>query len=153
MNKKILMLTCASVLMLGASVVWAQDTVSEPMTPPPAPEMQAPKGDMHKMRAEKLAKELGLNDEQRKKAEEIRKADFEKMKPLMEEMKALREKMDNMRQENMKSFEAILTPEQLAKFKQIVDEHKRKMDERGPHHHGRHPGMEPRPIPEDIHHK
>lgn len=153
MNKKILMLTCASVLMLGANGAWAQDTITEPMNPPPAPEMQAPKGDMHKMRAEKLANDLNLTEEQRKKAEEIRKADFEKMKPLMEEMKALHEKMDTMRQENMKAFEAILTPEQQEKFAQIKEEHKRKMDERGPRHHGRRPGMEPRPLPEVVKNK
>ncbi len=151
MNKKILMLTCASAMLLGVNNVWAIE--EEPANVPPAAEKTLSREEMHKARAEKFANELGLTDEQRKKAAEIRKADFEKMKPLMEEMKALREKMDAMRQENMKSFEEILTPEQQTKFKQIIAEHKRKMDERGTRRHGRPFGGEGRPLPEDIHHK
>lgn len=151
MNKKFLMLTCAAALLIGINSVRAVE--EEPITPPPATEKAMSRDDMHKMRAEKFAQELGLTDEQRKKAEEIRKADFEKMRPLMDEMRALREKMDAMRQENMKSFEAILTPEQQAKFKQMIEEHKSKMDERGFRHHGRHPEGAPRPMPEDVHHK
>ena len=170
MNKKILMLTCASVLLLGANGAWAADEgpVVASVVSPQAVEKTAETGgltgvepqamekvsraDMHKVRAERFANELGLSEEQRKKAEEIRKADFEKMKPLMEEMKALHEKMDAMRQENMKSFEAILTPEQQATFKQMIEEHKNKMGERGPRHIGGFPGIE-RPAPEKILHK
>ena len=85
--------------------------------------------------------ELGLTPEQQKKAEEIRKADFEKMKPLMEEMKKLREKMDKMREENMKSFESILTPEQKIKFEEIKAKHKDRMKnfKKGKHHKGKGP--------------
>ena len=153
MNKKILMLTCASVLLLGANGAWAADEgpAAASIVAPEAME-KVSREDMHKVRAEKFANELGLTEEQRKKAEEIRKADFEKMKPLMEEMKALHEKMDAMRQENMKSFEAILTPEQQATFKQMIEEHKNKMGERGPRHIGGFPGIE-RPAPEKILHK
>ncbi len=170
MNKKILMLTCASVLLLGANGAWAADEgpVVASVVSPQAVEKTAETGgltgvepqamekvsraDMHKVRAERFANELGLSEEQRKKAEEIRKADFEKMKPLMEEMKALHEKMDAMRQENMKSFEAILTPEQQVKFKQIVEEYKSKNGERGMRHFGKYHGME-HPAPEKILHK
>lgn len=152
MNKKFLMLTCATMLTLGANGAWCADGTTEAL-PEPAPanqEMRIHKGNNHKMRAEKLANELGLSEEQRKKAEDIRKADFEKMKPLMEEMKALREKMDALRQENMKEFESILTPEQQEKFKGIMEEHKRKMDERKQRHHGKRPGFGHRPAAETF---
>ena len=137
MNKKFLMLTCTTMLILGASGAWAVENLDEQTPPPPTEnEISADRTHNLKMRAEKFANELELSEEQRQKAEEIRKADFEKMKPLMEEMKNLREKMDAMRKENMKSFEAILTPDQQVKLKQMIDEHKRKMEKRGPHHHG-----------------
>jgi Spy/CpxP family protein refolding chaperone len=137
-------------LMLGSNGAWAVENLDE-QTPPPPVENEALADKTHnlKMRAEKFANELGLSEEQRKKAEEIRKADFEKMKPLMEEMKALREKMDAMRKENMKSFEAILTPEQQVKFKEMIDEHKRKMEERSFHRFGRHHGSE-RPLAPEV---
>lgn len=150
MNKRFLTLTCATMLMLGSNGAWAVENLDE-QTPPPPVENEALADKTHnlKMRAEKFANELGLSDEQRKKAEEIRKSDFEKMKPLMEEMKALREKMDAMRKENMKSFEAILTPDQKAKFNQMIDEHKRKMEKRGPHHHGQFRDDNPPVAPKD----
>ena len=76
MNKKFLMLTCAAALLIGINSVRAVE--EEPITPPPAAEKAMSRDDMHKMRAEKFAQELGLTEEQRKKAEEIRKADFER---------------------------------------------------------------------------
>lgn len=155
MNKKILMLTCASMLMFGANNVLAKDHKAEsPM--PPQHEMPM-KGKPHKfgMHGDKLADALELTPEQRKKAEDIRKADFEKMKPLMEQMKELHKKMDEMRKENMKAFEAILTPIQKAKLDGIMLERKNQMDQfkkghkSGDHRQGKHhPEMDRRHAPD-----
>ena len=139
MNKKLMILTCASVLFLGANNGFAIEPPVKGPQMQPAQEMEMPKHHKKGMHGKKLAEKLGLTAEQQKKAEEIRKADFEKMKPLMEEMKKLREKMDEMRKENMKSFEAILTPKQKAKFEEIKAKHKEKMKnfKKGRHHKGK----------------
>ncbi len=136
MNKKLMILTCASVLFLGANSSLALEPAVKGPQMAPGHEMQLPKHHKKGMHGKKLAEKLGLTEEQQKKAEEIRKADFEKMKPLMEEMKKLREKMDKMREENMKSFESILTPEQKIKFEEIKAKHKDRMKnfKKGKHH-------------------
>ena len=141
MNKKLMILTCASVLFLGANSSLALEPAVKGPQMKPGHEMQLPKHHNKGMHGKKLAEELGLTPEQQKKAEEIRKADFEKMKPLMEEMKKLREKMDKMREENMKSFESILTPEQKIKFEEIKAKHKDRMKnfKKGKHHKGKGP--------------
>lgn len=141
MNKKLMILTCASVLFLGANNSLALEPAVKGPQMTPGHEMQLPKHHKKGMHGKKLAEELGLTAEQQKKAEEIRKADFEKMKPLMEEMKKLREKMDKMREENMKSFESILTPEQKIKFEEIKAKHKDRMKnfKKGKHHKGKGP--------------
>ena len=155
MNKKFLMLTCASMLIFGANNAWAGDHKAEAPTPP-RQEMPV-KGKPHKfgMHGDKLADALELTPEQRKKAEEIRKADFERMKPLMEQMKELHKKMDEMRKENMKAFEAILTPIQKAKLDGIMLERKNQMEQfkKGPRPDGRrpdrhHPEMDRRHAPD-----
>ena len=138
MSKKMLMLTCASMLMLGSHYGFCQE-VNEQM--PPRPEVaEQVEGHhhmkMHGMHKHNLGEKLGLSDEQRQKAEELRKADFEKMKPLIEEMKELRAKMNAIREENMKSFEEILTPEQKIKFDEIKKERSEKMKEFPHRHHG-----------------
>ena len=136
MNKKLMILTCASVLFLGANSSLALEPAVKGPQMAPGHEMQLPKHHNKGMHGKKLAEELGLTAEQQKKAEEIRKADFEKLKPLMEEMKKLREKMDKMREENMKSFESNLTPEQKIKFEEIKAKHKDRMKnfKKGKHH-------------------
>lgn len=45
-------------------------------------------------------------------------------------MKAIREKMDKVREDNMKAFEDILTPEQKVKLKEIKDKHREDMKKR-----------------------
>ena len=89
MNTKMLMLTCASILMFGMGNSFANDLSDSDAQTPPRHEMQmhhkgGERHTMHGMRGKKLADKLGLSEEQRQKAEAIRKADFEKMKPLME---------------------------------------------------------------------
>ena len=138
MSKKMLMLTCASMLMLG-SYGFCQENVSVDEQIPARPEITEQVGHrmkMHGMHKNKLGEKLGLSEEQRQKAEELRKADFEKMKPLMEEMKELRTKMDAIREENMKSFEEILTPEQKTKFEEMKKERSEKMKKFPHRHHG-----------------
>ena len=73
---------------------------------------------------QKLAERLKLTDEQKTKAEDIRKSGHEKIKPLMKEMKEIRQKMDKVRHENMKEFENILTDEQKSELSKIKAEKK-----------------------------
>lgn len=149
MKNKFLLSSCLSaMLILGASAFAAED-VAAPENMPPAPQHEKlDMKKMHEVRQKKLTEDLGLTAEQQAKAEEIRKADFEKMKPLIEEMKALREKMDNMRKENLESFKEILTPEQKAKFEAIIAEHEAKMkDMPKGHRFGRHMRMDERRSP------
>jgi len=120
--------------------------------PPPPPQIE--QGDHlknmerhHEKREQKLADELKLTDEQRTKTKEMRKAAREKMKPIMDEMKKLREKMDNIRNDNMKEFEKLLTPEQKETFTKIKEERKAKFEKiRGKHHFGPHHHPMP-PLP------
>lgn len=157
MNKKLLTLTCASMLMLGANACLADTNEPTNAVPAPQNEVAMPKHShphikfmkhkmKHGMRGDELATKLNLTEEQRKKAEEIRKADFEKMKPLFDEMKALHEKMDSLRKENMKAFEEILTPEQKSQFEKIREEHKAKMEQMKKEHH--HPERDRRHAPD-----
>lgn len=154
MNKKILMLTCASMLLFGANNALAKNHKAEEPMPPHHEMPMKNKGHKFEMHGNKLADDLDLTPEQRKKAEEIRKADFEKMKPLMEQMKELHKKMDEMRKENMKAFEAILTPIQKAKLDGIMLERKNQMKQFKKEHRSdnrhfgkRHPEMDRRHAP------
>jgi len=146
MNKKLLTLTCASILIFGIGKGFCEEMPQPEAPMPPRHEMTmhhhkgGPRGGkMHKAMIEKLA----LTDEQKAKAEEIRKADFARMKPLMDEMKALKEKMDKMREENMKAFEEILTPEQKEKFEELKKEGAKKFHKK--HGHGKHHHRAPMP--------
>ncbi len=93
----------------------------------------------------KMAERLKLTDEQKKQAEEIRKAGREKVKPLMDEMKQIREKMDAVRAENMKEFEKILSDEQKTELEKIKAEKKAEFKARR-HHRGERP-MPPKDHP------
>lgn len=136
MNKGLLTVLCAAGVLMGGADIYAQERdmpppAGEEMLPPPPPRhsgkmRKAPKFDekMHKRMAEKFAKDLGLTEEQQKKAEDLRKAGRKKMEPLFEEMKTLHEKMDKVREENLKEFETILTPEQKAKLEKMKAERK-----------------------------
>lgn len=134
MNKKMLLAGIFSAaLFMGINNACAQDTRPEPPfdgRPPHHEKMER----MH----HKLAERLKLTDEQKKQAEDIRKAGREKIKPLMDEMKKLRERMDVARKENMKEFEKILTDEQKAELSKIKAEKKAEFEKRG-HRRGKHP--------------
>lgn len=140
MNKIYLSLLCAGAVLAGAGYVSADDDMMPP--PPPHEEMDHP--DLHnrlergpKMRGpERLDEELKLTDEQKAQAKKIREEGREKVKPLFEEMKQIREKMDKLREENMKEFEKILTPEQMAQLETIKSRHheERRHDRKMPRH-------------------
>ena len=147
MKKLYLTLLCATALSLGASLGQAKD--DNTMPPPPQMEQGNHFKDMekhHEKIQQKLADELKLTDEQRAKAKEMRKASREKMKPLIDEMKKTREKMDNLRQENMKAFEEILTPEQKETFTKIKEERKAKFEKMKKGHRRHHRPMPPLPM-------
>lgn len=82
---------------------------------------------------EKMDKFLGLTDEQKAKAKEIREQSRKEIEPLMKEMKTLREKMDKIREADMKKFEALLTPEQKAKLEARKKHHEKEFDDREGH--------------------
>lgn len=80
----------------------------------------------HKKMAQKIAEDLKLTDEQRKKAETINENGRKDIEPMMKEMKNIREKMDEKRKLNLEEFEKILTPEQKEKFGSMKEEYKKK---------------------------
>jgi Spy/CpxP family protein refolding chaperone len=93
-------------------------------------------GEMIKHRLEHLSKDLNLTPDQITKAKAIFQAELKEAKPIHDdttldpqqkhqEMKAVREKYAT-------QFEAILTPEQLAKFKQIKAEHEKEWKHKDP---------------------
>lgn len=57
---------------------------------------------------------------------------------LKSEIKDLKCKADKIREENMKAFEAILTPQQKSEFEKIKQERKQKMEQRFKKHKGCH---------------
>lgn len=114
--KKWLYSVCAAAIMLGAAGAYAQE--KKPVPPAERPHHEQRMEQME----DKLAQELGLTAEQQVQAKKIHQEGRKKVKPLMDEMKDIRKKMDELRQENMKEFEAILTPDQKAKFEKIKAE-------------------------------
>ena len=141
MKKLYLSLLCATILSSGSNIALAKDKVITPAAPQAA-EQQIKL--THENLENKLADDLKLTDEQREKANAMRMATREKMKPIMNEMKNLRIKMDKIREENMKAFENILTPEQKQTFKKIKDGRKTFMEQMRKQHE-RHP-MPPMPM-------
>ena len=147
MKKIYLPILCATALMCSSYEASAQEDITMP--PPPSVEHHADFQKMekhHEKMATKLAEKLNLNEEQKEKAQEMRKAARQKMKPLLEQMKELRKKMDTLRQDNMKEFENILTPEQKEIFAKIKEERKAKFEKMMKKHHHGHHHMAPLPM-------
>ena len=115
--KKLLLLAVFSVVLCGGTVE-AKESRGDFDKRPSIEEM--------KKHEEMFANKLGLSEEQRAKAKELREAGRKKMEPLMKQKKELHEKMENLRKENMEEFEKILTDEQKAKLNEIKKEHKGK---------------------------
>ena len=120
MKKKFLtlMLTGAVVFsgVLACNAVFALDV--EPQKS--AEELRFDREQMRLKVANKIAEDLKLTAEQQRRAEEIRQQGRQEIEPLMKQMKELREKMDEKRRANMEEFEKILTPEQKAKFEELL---------------------------------
>lgn len=110
MKKVMLTAVCMSVLLGGALCADAKDNEHKFDKRPPIEMVK---------HQEKLAEKLKLSEEQKEKADEIRRDGRKKMKPLMEQKKELHEKMDKLRKENMQEFEKILTDEQKEEFKKM----------------------------------
>lgn len=157
MKKFLLSAACAAVLVCGSAAVQAAE--EEMLSPLPPHEMNhqepghdfgprhkdfrehAPSPDdsrrhhpkfdkkLHKEMGDKFANKLGLTEEQRVKADKIRAEGRAKVEPLMKQMNELRSKIDALRQENMKAFEAILTPDQKTRLDELKVRHE-KMRER-----------------------
>lgn len=124
MKRLMLTAVCVAAVMLGSISANAQ----KEMLPPP-PEFgsgyKRPKFDseMHKKLADRFAKDLGLSEEQIAKADKIREDGRKKVEPLMKQMDELRRQADELRKENMKEFEAILTPEQKKRLEEMKARH------------------------------
>ena len=124
--KKILLLAVCAVVLSGG-VVNAKDLREDFDKRPPIEEI--------KKHEEMFAQKLGLSDEQKQKAEDLRKESRKKMEPLMKQKKELHKKMESLRKENMEEFEKILTDEQKAKLKEMKKEHKGRPFGKRPFHH------------------
>ena len=143
MKKIYLTLLCATALTFASHLASAQDNITMPMPPHAIHHNNGTQHNIekhHEKMAKKLAEELKLTDEQQAKSRQMRKAAREKIKPLLDEMRAIREKLDAIRKDNMKDFEALLTPEQKEVFAKIKAERKVKFEKmkakrpHGPHH-------------------
>lgn len=129
MKKMLLSAVCAIVLCNGIVNVNAKETKSDFDNRPSIEEV--------KKHQEKFASKLGLSEEQKEKAKELRKEGRKKMEPLMKQKKELHEKMEKIRKENMSEFEKILTDEQKQKLKELKKEHKGKHFGKPSHHKDR----------------
>lgn len=135
MNKTMLMLLSATTIMMGAATVQAKEP--KMMSDSGQVEMQKAKDgkmmkeDMHKKMKEKrlkmnkkLNENLNLTEKQQAEVKAMREEAEMKLKPLKEQAKELRMQMEEIRDENIKKFESILTPEQKAKLEKIKAEGK-----------------------------
>ncbi|MBR6127873.1 Spy/CpxP family protein refolding chaperone [bacterium] len=149
--KKLALLLCALCVITGsahAAAVNNDNTNNLPLkkNPPTKEEMQK----FHKAREAAFDQKLGLTEEQKVQARELRKQGFEKMKPVMDQIRqkkqelrtlkesgsisdekkealekdlnALKKDADKIRKQNMKEFESILTKEQKSTLKQMKKE-------------------------------
>lgn len=188
--KKLLILT-AILAVSTSTAVFADTTTSTQTTKqsiqanrpafdgqrPPKHELKGqrpPKGPDFQKRNAEFEKRLNLSDEQKKKAENMRKEGFEKMKPIMDKMHekqkeakllkeqnsqseklqelqkeigALRKEAHKMRQENMKEFESILDKKQLKELNTMKEEGRKKFEQMNKQRKNN--GMPPRP-PKDF---
>ena len=85
--KKLLILTCAFCVIAGSANAAEAENVPAKKMPPNHEQMTK----QHKAREAAFEKKLGLTDEQKTTAKELRKAGHAKMKPVMEEMRAKRQ--------------------------------------------------------------
>ena len=112
------LLPLAGLMLLAGPALRADESA----TPPPSPERRERREDM-KENAKKMGKELNLTAEQETQIEAIHKQTAEAMKTLRSDTSLTDEQKRAKRQELMKSsmdqVNALLTPEQRAKQKEL----------------------------------
>ena len=113
--------------------VSAQDQGSQTDNRPPRQEMRQQQ--TPQVRAERLAKQLGLTDDEKTKVQalfEKQNADREKMRSEGTNLtrEQMRTKMDEMRKSEETEMQKILTPEKFAKYQDLRKEQMEKMKQR-----------------------
>ena len=183
------LMTLAAVILLSTTAVTyaatTETTVQQPVQStqnyhgqrPPKGEFRgqkSPKGPDFEKRKAEFEQRLNLTDEQKKKAEQLRKDGFEKAKPVMEKIKekkqeayklktqgsdsakleelnkqiqALKKEAHEMRMQNMKDFESILDKKQLKELNTMKEEGRKKFEAARKQRINN--GMPPRP-PKDM---
>lgn len=122
MMKKLMIVAA---LLFSTAVVFAQEQVRE--------NHQSPDKLNKEQRFEKMVTALELTPEQQVEVKRVMKESHEKRKELREkypEKKTGKEEKQAAKQAHMKQMQAILTPEQFAKYKNMHKEHEKQMHER-----------------------
>ena len=119
--------------MMFCMTVSAQDQSSQTDNRPPRQEMRQQQ--TPQVRAERLAKQLGLTDDEKTKVQalfEKQNADREKMRSEGTNLtrEQMRTKMDEMRKSEETEMQKILTPEKFAKYQDLRKEQMEKMKQR-----------------------
>lgn len=153
MKKLLLSLCLLAVTAVSANASDNFKPKADGINPPPRPPHERLSKEDLARREAAFEQKLGLTEEQKVQAKELRKQSFEKIKPLMSQIKAKREEAKQItlsdidskkqqqelakkqaeirelekqahqiRHENMKDFEAILTPEQQKILKTMKTE-------------------------------
>lgn len=115
-------LTLGSTLGLASLSAQAEDAPPPPPPPPPPHGErgeQGPKMPNAAKRLEHMAQQLGLSAEQKEQIKAVFQEEADAIRALRESEKASREQMKELRKSIRTKLEAILTPEQQAKFKEI----------------------------------
>jgi Spy/CpxP family protein refolding chaperone len=119
--------------MMFYMAVSAQDQSSQTDNRPPRQEMRQQQ--TPQVRAERLAKQLGLTDDEKAKVQalfEKQNADREKMRSEGANLtrEQMRTKMDEMRKSEETEMQKILTPEKFTKYQELRKEQMEKMKQR-----------------------
>ena len=103
-----------------------------------APATKAEKKAARKERKEKMAKELGLTDDQKKQLKSLKQDQRKQMDAVRKDSSLTQEqkqaKFKEIHQSGMEKRDALLTPEQREKMQHLRDEHEAKEGKEGGHH-------------------
>jgi len=103
-----------------------------------APATKAEKKAARKERKEKMAKELGLTDDQKKQLKSLKQDQRKQMEAVRKDSSLTQEqkqaKFKEIHQSGMAKRDALLTPEQREKMQHLSDEHEAKEGKEGGHH-------------------
>jgi len=121
-SSKLLLSVLALVAFAAAPVIRAEDT---PAAPAAGDHKAGPRGE----RLKELAEKLALTDDQKAKIKPIIEDEAKALKALKEdttiEKKDKRAKLMEIRKSHSEQILAILTPDQQAKFKAMMEQHKK----------------------------